>query len=104
MPFSIVRVPELETPLPVLPDMVLFLMLVVPLFDTPPESSAQSHPVKRQIPGRGGLREVAPHAYETESGCIPLAMNCGAVTFDSDPACNRRHDRMGTSELPKGVL
>ena len=35
--FSIVSVPELDTPLPVLPEMMLFLMLALPLFDKPPK-------------------------------------------------------------------
>ncbi len=92
MLFSMVSVPPLDTPLPVLPEMVLFLMVRVPLFDTTAEIlRSESPPLKRQIPGRRGSPGKLPlTAMRPKVGCIPLATNCGAVTFDSDLACNQR--------------
>ena len=71
---AIVRVPLLDTPPPVLPEMVLFLTLSVPPFDKAAEgrSSAQSHILKRQIP-RAGVRrkDVALTAMRPKAGASP---------------------------------
>ena len=54
---AIVRVPELDTPPPLLPEMMLFSMLRVPLLDKPPKEDPPVRVKLRSVrsPGVGGI-------------------------------------------------
>src|SRR6476620_1029764 len=54
---AIVRVPELDTPPPLLPEMMLFSMLSVPLLDKPPKEDPPVRVKLRSVrsPGVGGI-------------------------------------------------
>src|SRR5262249_59013530 len=73
--FSIVRAARklLFIPRPVLPEMMLFLMLRVPSFDKPPKEDPplRVNPSIVKFPGMAGGGEVPPPRLRPKAGAVP---------------------------------
>src|SRR5262249_40529234 len=73
---AIVRVPELDTPPPLLPEMMLLSMLAVPLLDKPPKEDPPVRVTLRSVrfPGVGGIpgdEELPLTKMRPKSGASP---------------------------------
>src|SRR5262249_59315237 len=83
--FSIVRAARklLFIPRPVLPEMMLFLMLRVPSFDKPPKEDPplRVNPSIVKFPGMAGGGELALTRIRTKAGGVPSRVMVGPLPF-----------------------